>query len=348
MKFTTLVKTLCVVLLLATPFVAKAQTFAPDNSLLLVPAKDANGTPVLALITPEGRDYTVLPQSQGAVIGAWSPDSKKILFVNSNRVLSLYRLKEQRTQVMANNVEAPLTWREDSIAFAAISVVEEKTGTVRELSRFDREGHIMGRIPLNDLTLDPRYPFYWISQTDEVAIFARNPKGTNCYVTDADQLRRVSTSDDLHGLGSIGGGKSLIWARRGENLHYILMTLYRYVTQISTVERLVFPERLPLLNPNPRTAPEALKSVVFSNDATRILVTAVVKTGGKPALNLFSLKGDGTEMHLLHRFTTTWDRVPPFPAQFSADGKLVAWMDAGQLFVCNTEGTNKTKLPLPN
>lgn len=336
-------------LLIGLPLLGQGQSFSPDGSLLLVPAKDNEGTPILALITPTGKDFTPLAQSKGAVTGVWSPDGKSILFVDSAHSLFLYNVKEKATNGITSNVEGPLTWREDGMAFAAISVTQDKDeNTIRELSRYDKDGHIMGHIPLGDLKIDVRYPLYWISQTDEVAVFARHQEGTNCYITDADQIRRVSTSHDLHGLGAIGGGKSLLWARRGENLHYILMTLYRYVPRLNTIERLTFPQRLPLLNPNTRTAPEVLKDVVFSSDGTRILITAVVKVADKTTLNLYSLRSDGSGMKLLHKFATPPANVPAFPAQISGDGKQVAWFDNATLFVCNTDGTGKTKIAIPD
>ena len=159
----------------------------------------SNEVVCLTITTLDGKIQVPVDQSQGATTGVWSPSGKSVLFCTSSQNLYIYNLKTQRSQAVAQNVEGPLAWREDGTAYAGISVVKEKGQTHKELSRFDREGHIMGGIPLEELQIDPRYPLYWISQTDEVALFARTPKGANCYLTNSDQLRRVTTSDDLHG-----------------------------------------------------------------------------------------------------------------------------------------------------
>ncbi len=336
------------VLLLLCPLTIQAQTFSPDGTHLLTSARNANGQVALAIITLDGKNVEILPDSVEATIGVWSPNGKQILFLDKARRAMLYTLEKKTAQMLAEGIEAPLTWREDGKAFAGIKVTLEKDGTpTRELCRFDIEGYPMGRTSVSDLSIEPRYPLHWIAGTDEVALFARHREEANAYLTDANSLRRISTSHDLHGLGAIAGGKQLLWARRGMNLRYILMTLYRFNTTISTVERLTFPERLTPLNPNPRTAPESLGQVAFNGDGSFLLLTVTIKVNGKEVLRLYSTKGDGTGTRLLHEFTTPPKKVPSFPARFSPDGRRVVWEEGESLFQCDVEGTNKTKIPLP-
>ncbi len=329
------------------PSVAKAQRFSQDGAQILFSRSDSSGGAALAYANSDGSGVQMIPNSSGSSMGVWSPDGRFVLFVDANKNLRLFTRETQTTRVLTTGVEAPLSWREDGEAFAGIKVTQVgNQPPTRALCRFDIEGHILGSASIGNLHVEPRYLLRWITNTDELAIFARNAEGTDCYVTDSNRMRRVTTSHDLRGLGMNAGGGHLIWARRGENLRYIMMTLYRYDTVFSTVERMPFPQRLPLLNPNAQTAPESIQDVVFSRDGEHLLLTAVVKQSGASGLNLYSLNLDGSDMRFVHRFANSPSNIPAFPAQFSYDGKRVVWQDQGTLFVSSADGTGKNRITL--
>ncbi len=319
-----------------------AQSFSPDGKQILFPRYDPQGIAMQAIVNTDGTGLMEILQSVGCPIAKWSPNGKYILLSNAKREVKIYTLKTGKTQTLTHPIEPPFVWREDSSAFAGVLIKKNKFTQIetRELCRFDREGYPMGRVPLHDLQLASQAPLYWIPNTDELVFMTNEQAQMNVYVTDSMQLRKVSSSNDLVGMGQVTGTTDVIWARKGANLHYILMTLYRFNTMLTSVSRLNFPERLPPLNPDPRHAPDSIFSVKFSPDGSHLIVIALMSEAGKKIYRSYTLKIDGSEVTAFDRYATP----PDFLYNWSPDGKQLTWMWGMKLMIGNVDGTNKVKI----
>ncbi|MCX6381146.1 MAG: hypothetical protein NT023_17020, partial [Armatimonadetes bacterium] len=260
-----------------------AQTFSPDGKQILFPHYTPQGSPVQAIVNTDGTGLMEIPESSGSVVAKWSPNGKYILFGNAQRKVKLYQIRLGKTRTIAHNVEPPFAWREDSVTFAAVRVSRDQTTQreTRELCRFDRDGYPLGQTHLGDIRLAPFAPLYWIPNTDEQIFMTNEQTNVNAYLTDSHELRKVSSSNDLIGMGSIGNSQHVVWARRGRNFRYILMTLYRFNATLTSVSRPEFPERIPALNPDPHHAPDSIFNVRFSPDGSRLIVVARVTEAQK-------------------------------------------------------------------
>ncbi len=319
-----------------------AQTFSPDGKQILFPHYDTLGNSVQAVINTDGTGLTTLPDSLGSVVAKWSPNSKYVLFGNADREVKLYQFKTGKTKLIARNVEPPFAWREDSASFAGVLVSKDKKTLLetRELCRFDRDGYPMGRIHLGDIRLAPFAPLIWIPSTDEQIFMTNDKASINAYMTDSTQFRKVSSSNDLIGMGRVGNTQEVVWARKGPNLRYILMTLYRFNTAVSSVLRLNFPERIPALNPDPRHAPDSIVSVRFSPDGTRLILIAHLTEPQKSLYYAYTMKTDGSEVYLVDKYATP----PDFLYSWSPDGQRLTWMWKSKLMIGNLDGAGKMKL----
>jgi Tol biopolymer transport system component len=122
-----------------------------------------------------------------------------------------------------------------------------------------------------------------------------------------------------------------------------------------TVIRLKFPDRIPALNPDPRHFPNELNYVAFSPNGAHLALNAEMPKAGNPkiALNtLYTLTIAGSEAKRIHQI-----EAPPkgksdslLPA-WSPDSKRIAIQvlreKSAELYLCNPDGTAKTRLNLP-
>lgn len=320
-----------------------AQAFSPDGTQILFPRYDAQGVAVQVIASVNGANPIEIPDSSGALAAKWSPNGKYVVFGNAQREARLYTVKTGKTRLIARNVEPPFAWREDSASFAGIQVVsDKKTGLEsRRLCRFDRDGYPMGAVPLGNVQLAPFAPLYWVPSTDELMFMTNEQGSVNAYLTDSKDFRKVSSSNDLIGMGRVGNTQHVIWARRGPNLRYILMTLYQFNAALSSVTRLNFPERIPAMNPDPHHAPDSLFNVRFSPDGSRLVVIARVTEGQKSLYHAYTMRVDGSEVYLLDKYATP----PDFLYNWSPNGAQLTWMWKSKLMTGNYDGTGKTKVP---
>jgi len=165
----------------------------------------------------------------------------------------------------------------------------------------------------------------------------------------------ITTTGDVIGLGISGDGKKLLWARRSQNMKYILMTVYAYDLKSRSAVRLPFPDRISVLNPNPSTAPEKIEMVSFSPDGTKVAIiadnvqsAAGSKTPPRKYQGCYVVRLEGGEGWMLYRSPgAAKNNGIVFPA-WTRDGQRIGLLEledkALKLAIFNSDGTGGRRL----
>ncbi|MCX6382250.1 MAG: hypothetical protein NT023_22700, partial [Armatimonadetes bacterium] len=80
--------------------------------------------------------------------------------------------------------------------------------------------------------------------------------------------------------------------------------------------------------------------VRFSPDGSRLIVVARVTEAQKSLFQAYTMRVDGTEVHLIDKYATP----PDFFYNWSPDGQQLVWMWKSKLMTGNMDGTGKTKI----
>lgn len=324
--------------------------FSPDGRRLAVTWKDG-----LALVNTDGSGYELVPNGKNGTFPCWSPDGGSILFLaaqENDSDLLLYDVRSKQTRRIGSDYELPVAWRDDSRGFAAFHKRDESAS---EIVWFDlSRNEVTSRLSLPE-GLSGSIQMFWLKGGNDLVFLGGQDDKGDVYAVESGGIRRITTSGDVIGVGISRDRKRLIWARKGSNPQFGLLSLYEYDLRRQSSIRLPFPERLALVNPDQSHAPESVDYVTFSPDGRRLvlLVTyATTPAGAQEPLkraSCYSMKLDGSDAHLVQqnapRVEPPWFAGDPdslYPV-WSKDGKQLATFasrdSSGLLSVYRSDGT---------
>lgn len=310
------------VVLLAIGFPASAGVldFSPDSKQIVYTWPTG-----LAIGNLEGTAIQPVPGGEGATVVRWSPNGRSIIFAGPSEV-KLFTAATGKTRSVGGNLGGPLAWREDGGRFACVH--RSPTGNTQLLFYSVSENGVLLRVPL-PVAVDAYAPMVWLPGSDDVAFLAADG---NVYTVEAGEVHRITTSNDVIGLGLIDSGRRLVWARRSPNLHYILTSIYAYDLSARNVVRLPFPDRVAPLNPDPRHAPIAVNRVEFAPDGSRLaIIVTTDQAFGKRGPQGVIVKAVYTVLMNGQNARLADSSLEPSgnstSARFSPDSKLLAILD---------------------
>ena len=243
-----------------------AQDVSPDGVSVALPWKGFAQT-----LNLQSGALTTVPRGDGATQTLWSPNGRYLLFSSGRgeTSLRLFDTKAGTTRVLGANLTFPAAWREDSNRITLFHL--PPTGKKELIQYGVAEKGIALRL---DATLQPNtnIPMVWLPATDNVAFVGADG---NVYTMEEGEFKKVTTSGDVIGLALSGDKKSLVWARRGPNPKYILVTFYSYDLSSRSVKRLEFPGNIPGVNPDPSHAPLSIESASLSPNGLLVALTVV-------------------------------------------------------------------------
>ena len=287
------------ILLPFVPSLCRADAAWGPNDKYVVVSSGAGGS--LYKVNVDGSGSSRIVGTDAGVTPSISPNGRYILCdipVNGNSLVSskliLLDSVTGKAVNIGQNVTAPFAWRDDSSRFA---------GMQQGLTQFSAWFYLLSA---KGVTLKVKFPpavtifdrAIWLPHTDNIAYLAGvqppvnsapgTPPMTDVYTVEYGVVNKISSSGDVLGLGLTPDGKNLLWARRGKNLRYILLTLYEFNLDKRTVQRLPFEEEVSGIN-SPRRAPNSIGAVSFSPDGKRLAVECFfnmpTSTGGNSAGN---------------------------------------------------------------
>ncbi len=305
--------------------------FSPDSKQV---AYTSSAGLVMANI--DGSATQVLADSTGCSKPAWSPDGRWIAFLRTAGSIGasdlwLRDLRKGASRRLGTGYAGPLSWREDSARLALVQVVEA-TGA-RDLVQFSVSERGVATSSATSRRSEPANSsasLFWSPATDILAYVAAGPP--DVWLMDGGEMQQISKTGDVVGLGLEANAGRLWWARSSKNPRYILLSLYSFDLNNRTVSRATFPDRVPLINPSPRSGPTKLNRVAFSPDCSRIAI--VVTAPGAPTTGqvkhrslVYLCSRDGSAARMVATIESLTPRsVEPI---WSPDGRYLAVEDSG-------------------
>lgn len=337
--------------------------FSPDGKQLVYPWLTG-----LAISTVDGQATHPVEGGAMSITAKWSPNGRYVLFVteaDGKSEVKLYDTATRKTKPIGGNLTGPVAWREDSGWLACVHELDDGKYELWQYSV--AEGGMSAHYPV---PFRPDGPMVWLPGTNDVAVLASSG---DIYTVEAGEAHRVTTSRDVIGMALAPGGKKLVWARKGPNLRYILLSLWAWDLKARNVVRLPFSERVPGLNPDPRHAPESVDWVEFAPDGRHLALlasfdqpaTKASPAGGYMALFVVTMDGrqsrlvqKGGRITVVHRTPSMLSvphgrgavnlRADVLGAAWSHDGKqlgvLYSHGDAAKLFVTDADGSNPRRI----
>ncbi len=324
--------------------------FSPDGRQLVLTTSKG-----LTIMNSDGTGGVPIPQGEKGWMPNWSPDGKRILFVkhdNRDGDLMSYEVRSRRIRKIGGDYEPLTGWREDGGRFAAIH--KRPAGGIEAVQYDVVEGGVAMRVQLPFPSAGP-FKLVWLPNTDDVALMGGTGDNFDVYTVEAGEVKKITTTGDVIGLGISGDGKKLLWARRSQNMKYILMTVYAYDLKSRSAVRLPFPDRISVLNPNPSTAPEKIEMVSFSPDGTKVAIiadnvqsAAGSKTPPRKYQGCYVVRLEGGEGWMLYRSPgAAKNNGIVFPA-WTRDGQRIGLLEledkALKLAIFNSDGTGGRRL----
>ena len=271
--------------------------FSPDGKSVAI------STPRGIVIMPvEGGTRELIPESRDSQGPLWSPDSKQILLTRQDSAKTnvyLYDTATRRKRRIGSDWTAPYAWREDGKRFAAVQKHENNSA---EIVWYDlAEAGVAQAIPVSP---EPAF-MLWLPDTDDLAFMGGVSDKVDVYLVEGGEVKRITRTGDVIGFALSASRKELLWVRRGKNLKYQLLSIYRYDLARRSVARMDFPTRIPLINPDPRRAPTGLLYAAFSPDKKRLsVITSHTEGAGRKQRAYsacFSMRINGSEARLVRR-----------------------------------------------
>jgi Tol biopolymer transport system component len=252
-----------------------AQDASPDGASVALPWKGFAQT-----LNLQTGGLTTVPRGDGATQTLWSPNGRFLLFTSGRgeTSLRLFDTTTGSTRVLGANLTFPAGWREDSNRITLFHL--PPTGKKELIQYGVAEKGIALRL---DATVLPNtsVQMVWLPATDNVAFVGADG---NIYTMEEGEFKKITTSGDVIGLALSGDKKSLVWARRGPNPKYILVTFYSYDLSSRSVRRLEFPGNIPGVNPDPSHAPLSIESASLSPNGLLVALT-LVEQAPRPKLS---------------------------------------------------------------
>jgi hypothetical protein len=326
--------------------VSHAQDFSPDGSQIVYAGK--NG---ITLCSVNDASSRMVAGGEGGTGPLWSPTGEHILFsvidrANGSSRAVLYDRRTNRSRTIADGLEPPFAWREDGKRFAGIRRIE---GVGLQIVLVNLVGGQADArmIPVQQVI---GRQMLWIPATDNVTFIGRNATDQNLYLYQNGEIKQITTSNDVIGIGLWQDRRRVVWARHSRNTRYILASLYLAdVTTHSAPVRLSFPAVIPEINPRPAQGPVSVDQVVFSPRSNRLTMVCTYNLSpGRFTQVCYSIHMDGTSVTTVRRGQPSERRSGLFQPFFSHDGSQLALLHADAngavLGLFDARGTNGRRL----
>lgn len=267
--------------------------FSPDGKKLVFPWKFGAETQ-LALLDLETNALKPLPGTIGANFPWFAPDGNRVAFTTDLGSLKLHNVAAGRTREIAPDSVALPIWTD---AGRQLAYFERREGSGWDVVRYDvPSGKEASRVRAPG-GVEPTWAA-WVPRTSALAFVGKSGNRSDVYLSEFGQASKLTTTGDVIGVGASPDGNAIVWARKSRNAKYILLSLYRFDMQSRSVKKLAFPDRISLINPNPRTGPDSVEGVLFSPDLTRMIVyvehwDAETKTKSNQRLYAMRISGEG-------------------------------------------------------
>ncbi|MCX6358509.1 MAG: hypothetical protein NT029_01780 [Armatimonadetes bacterium] len=327
-----LAATLAVVALSAA---ASPITWSPDGKQVAAAFKDG-----VAVAAADGSGGWTLA-GPGGKCPVWSPDGGSIVYsLPGNGVAAawVFDVKKGRTRKVAAEVGPPYAWREDGQRFVGFSRLPEGAVEAVWYNLTDRGVTQRRALPCAAVQEDSG-DVVWLPETDDIAFVGRDGAQADVYIVESGDVTRVTRTGDIIGFALSRDRKELVWGRRGPNPKYILATLYALNLESRGSRRLPLPDRIPLLNPNPRQAPLSVSRVIPSAGLDALAVMVAMPTAGAQTSACWVGKIDGSGS-----LVRSWKGATGGVAlTWSPDGRRVALFD-GTVTLVGLDGS-QSKLP---
>jgi dipeptidyl aminopeptidase/acylaminoacyl peptidase len=131
-------------------------------------------------------------------------------------------------------------------------------------------------------------------------------------------------------------GTSMVFTSREDSVHFSLYVYNIIQTTSSLLIKSDFTYSKSYLF-DPAISPDG-RTVVFINSYINVTKDNVYLSGG---VELNSIDIDGTNKKLIAKINTTYDGLYP---SWSPDGKKIAYIESGYIYIINMDGTGKKKL----
>lgn len=296
----------------------------------------------LAVIGVDGTGFKYLT-SVDSMIPKWAPDSRRIAFANDEG-LWVSNADTGATSMIVPEAGPLVAWSETGRKLATFARPPDETGDVQivwydfDAKAITLRSAVQG---LDDVgKVAPN--LVWIPRTSGLAFVAEVDGRWDVYLMEAGETKRITSTGDVVGVTLGPSGKRLVWARRSKNPKYILLTLYAFDLQSRSVERLPFPERVPGINPDPRTGPDEVDWVSFSPTLEHMLVFTSTKDSKAEDL-VYSVDREGLRSAVVGRSGSDDVKESIAHIAWSPDGAHMAglWFSekTARLETRNADGT---------
>lgn len=248
--------------------------FSPDGKQLAAVLGDN-----VAIVNTDGTGRVDIASGKGVAGASFSPDGRYVAFINGTDAptdLCLYDTRTHKTRVLGKDYLPFMGWRGDGRRLAVLQQPGQN-GPIYLVQYNLPEGgpslHV--KLPFEDVG---SLNLIWIPMTDNVALIGGRDQ-RDVYAVEYGEVNKITTTGDVVGLSLSPDKNHLVFARKGPNLKYILLSVYAFDLTKRNVGRLSFPERLAPLNPNPHQAPSSIEYVAISPDMRHLAVVAKLANG---------------------------------------------------------------------
>lgn len=281
----------------------------PNNTTPVVknppPPLASSATPIFTV--PNGGD---------AYSPTWSRDGRELGLLAlqalqaDGTTLTLFDVAKRTTKPLIRDAVSPPAIARDTTLLAVLR--KSTSGRLQALIRYVNGQVFNPPIQLPFHTAPANFPpLAFITNTANVIVAGGDGGKTDLYLLDQTEVVQLTTTGDILGFGVSADGSRVRWVRASPNTKYILLQIYELAIDTRSLKKLPYPDRIPAINPNPRSAPTSLGSVVFSPDLNRF---AFVTHGGPQAAPngsaLWISDVTGTEVHFVGTGTST-NTLPP-------------------------------------
>ncbi|MCO5297756.1 MAG: hypothetical protein M9921_12945 [Fimbriimonadaceae bacterium] len=346
---TTTLSRLAAFLLLAGTLVGCAGVdYSPDGKQLAFTWPLGNDSR-LAVINVDGGGFKYV-SSTATMIPNWAPDSRRIAFAN-NEGVAVLDTQTGKSQLVVPDGGPIVAWGPDGRKLATFAKGEPGTDVV--WYDFDAKAiTLRAKVPGLEKAEDVMPDLVWIPRNSGLAFVASVDKAADVYLMEAGEVKKITTTGDVVGLALDPGGQRLVWARHSRNPKYILLTLYSFDLVNRSAQRLPFPERVPGINPDPRTGPAEVAWVSFSPTLERMLVWTSADAPQPPAPRpddlVYTVNRAGTESAIVGRSPHGGGKEAITHIAWSPDGSQMAGLwtgkDTARLETRNADGTGARTL----